>query len=157
MRKHATKIPQISGAGWPRLIMIIIKIIILYFIQITHTDDFTWTSTRLVGLILCHSVCNQQHHPSYDNAACAGSDISTACHPPSLYEESLTSIQNPWLGKTKRPPQNQKGWFNQARPPFCWPRHHQCCPDGLWPTPVEGLKLFADCQRSNPSMALKSK
>ena len=25
---------------WPRLIMIITKIIILYFIQITHTDDF---------------------------------------------------------------------------------------------------------------------
>ena len=38
---------------------------------------------------------NQQHHPSYDNAACAGSDISTACHPTYLYEE------------TKRPPQNQ--------------------------------------------------
>ena len=34
---------------------------------------------------------NQQHRPSYDNAACAGSDISNACHPPSLYEESLTS------------------------------------------------------------------
>ena len=31
---------------------------------------------------------NQQHHPSYDNAAYAGSDIFTACHPPSLYEES---------------------------------------------------------------------
>ena len=28
---------------WPRLIMIIIKIIILYFIQIRHTDDFPST------------------------------------------------------------------------------------------------------------------
>ena len=32
----------------PRLIMIIIKIIILYFIQITHTDDFPSMGTRLV-------------------------------------------------------------------------------------------------------------
>ena len=31
--------------------MIIIKTIILYFIQITHTDDFPSTGTRLVGLI----------------------------------------------------------------------------------------------------------
>ena len=34
----------------PRLIMIIIKIIILYFIQIRHTDDFPSTDTRLVAL-----------------------------------------------------------------------------------------------------------
>ena len=33
---------------WPRLKMIIIKIIILYFIQITHTDDFPSTGSRLV-------------------------------------------------------------------------------------------------------------
>ena len=32
----------------PRLIMIIIKVIILYFIQIRHTDDFPSTGTRLV-------------------------------------------------------------------------------------------------------------
>ena len=32
----------------PRLIMIIIKIIILYFIEIRHTDDFPSTGTRLV-------------------------------------------------------------------------------------------------------------
>ena len=31
-----------------RLIVIIIKIIILYFIQIRHTDDFPSTGTRLV-------------------------------------------------------------------------------------------------------------
>ena len=33
---------------WPRLIMIIIKNIIQYFIQIRHTDDFPSTGTRLV-------------------------------------------------------------------------------------------------------------
>ena len=32
----------------PRLIMIIIKIGILYFIQIRHTDDLSLTDTRLV-------------------------------------------------------------------------------------------------------------
>ena len=37
---------------WPRLIMIIIKIIILYFIQIRHTDEFPSTGTRLVILNL---------------------------------------------------------------------------------------------------------
>ena len=31
--------------------MIIIKIIILYFIQIRHTDDFPSTGTRLVSVI----------------------------------------------------------------------------------------------------------
>ena len=32
--------------------MIIIKIIILYFIEITHTDDFSSTGTRLLGIIV---------------------------------------------------------------------------------------------------------
>ena len=32
---------------------------------------------------------NQPRHLSYDNAAYAGSDIYTACHPPSLNEESF--------------------------------------------------------------------
>ena len=35
----------------PRLIMIIIKIIFLYFMEIVHTDDFHSTGTQLV-------VCN---------------------------------------------------------------------------------------------------
>ena len=37
---------------WPNLIMIIIKIVILYFIQIRHTDDFPSTGTRLVDQLL---------------------------------------------------------------------------------------------------------
>ena len=36
----------------PRLIMIMIKIIMLYFIQIRHTDDVPSTGTRLVVIIL---------------------------------------------------------------------------------------------------------
>ena len=34
---------------WPRLVMIIVKNVFLYFIQIRHTDDFPSTGTRLVG------------------------------------------------------------------------------------------------------------
>ena len=37
------------------LIMIIIKIIILYFIQIRHTDDFHPMGTRLVSIIIISS------------------------------------------------------------------------------------------------------
>ena len=40
----------------PRLIMIIIKIIILYFIQIRHTDDFPSTGTRLVIIIILNNI-----------------------------------------------------------------------------------------------------
>ena len=36
----------------PRLIMKIIKIIVQYFIQIRHTDDFLSTGTSLVSLIM---------------------------------------------------------------------------------------------------------
>ena len=56
---------------------------------------------KLFAIILLERITpiNQQHHPSYDNAACDGLDISTACHPPSLYEESATSIQTSMVGK----------------------------------------------------------
>ena len=40
----------------PRLIMIIIKITIIYFIQIGHTDDFPSKGTRLVGLHSNHRI-----------------------------------------------------------------------------------------------------
>ena len=42
---------------------------------------------------------NQLHHLSYDRAAYAGLDISTACHPPSLLEESMTSTQTSMAGR----------------------------------------------------------
>ena len=42
---------------------------------------------------------NQLHHLYYDNAAYAGLDISTACHPPSLLEESMTSTQTSMGGR----------------------------------------------------------
>ena len=36
----------------PRLVMIIIRILFLYFIEIAHTDDFPSTGTRLVSITL---------------------------------------------------------------------------------------------------------
>ena len=43
----------------PRLIMIKIKIIILYFIQIRHTDD---SPQRVYGLVVLKDVKNKYHH-----------------------------------------------------------------------------------------------
>ena len=43
--------------------MIIIKIIILYFIQIRHTDDFPSTGTRLVVIMLSVYICCQLRQP----------------------------------------------------------------------------------------------
>ena len=40
----------------PMLIMIIINNIILYFIQIRHTDDFPSMGTGLVLIIIIHNV-----------------------------------------------------------------------------------------------------
>ena len=54
---------------------------------------------------------NQQHHPSYDNAAYAGLDISTACHPPSLYEESLTSTLTSMVGRDQEAAPKPYGWI----------------------------------------------
>ena len=41
----------------PGLKMIIIKNVILYFIQIRHTDDFPSTGTRLVNIIPIRNRC----------------------------------------------------------------------------------------------------
>ena len=43
----------------PRLIMIIIKIVILYFIQIRHTDDFPSTVARLVTIYIIIRDCTR--------------------------------------------------------------------------------------------------
>ena len=42
---------------------------------------------------------NQLHHLYYDNAAYAGLEISTACHPPALLEESMTLTQTSMAGR----------------------------------------------------------
>ena len=91
----------------------------------------------------------------YDNAACAGSDISTACHPPSLYEEYLTSTLTSMVGRDQEAAAKSDGRIQSnmicillASTPSMPPRWSMTDPSGR--------PLFADCQRSNPSMALKS-
>ena len=96
-----------------------LSLIINYHLQSQHSVDIymlkksgmlksSWHNPTLHprkavchGPFGAHHTSNQQHHPSYDNAACVGLDISTACHPPSLYEESTTSIQTSMVGKNQ--------------------------------------------------------
>ena len=86
----------------------------------------------------------------------ADSDISTACHPPSLYEEYLTSIQTSrMVGKDQEAAPKPDGLIQSnttstqlASTPSMLPRWSMTDPNGR--------SFFADCQRSNPSMALKS-
>ena len=103
---------------------------------------------------------NQLHHLSYDNAAYAGLDISTACHPPSLLEESMTSTQTSMAGRELEAAPKLDGLkldgliqsstisILLASTPPMLPR---------WSlTDPSGRPLLADCLRSNPSKALKS-
>ena len=98
---------------------------------------------------------NQLHHLFYDNAAYAGSDISTACHPPSLYEESMTSTQTSMTGRDLETAPKLDGLIQSstisimlASTPPMLPR---------WSlTDPSGMTLLADCLRSNPSKACKS-
>ena len=98
---------------------------------------------------------NQLHHLSYDNAAYAGLDISTACHPPSLLEESMTSTQTSMAGRDL-----------EAAPKLDWLIQSSTISILLASTPPmlprwsltdpSGRPLLADCLRSNPSKARKS-
>ena len=98
---------------------------------------------------------NQLHHLFYYNAAYAGLDISTACHPPSLLEESMTSTQTSMGGRDLEAAQKLDGLIRPstisimlASTPPMLPR---------WSlTDPSGRPLLADCLRSNPSKARKS-
>ena len=98
---------------------------------------------------------NQLHHLSYDNDAYAGLDISTACHPPSLFEESdFNPIIHGWKRPSAAPKlngliQSSTTSILLASTPPMLPR---------WSlTDPSGRPLLADCQRPNPSKALKSR
>ena len=80
---------------------------------------------------------------------------TTACHPPSLFEESVTSSQTSMAGRDL-----------QAAPKLDGPIQSSTTSILLASTPPmlprwslidsSGRPLLADCQRSNPSKALKS-
>ena len=69
----------------PRLIMIIIKIIILYFIQIRHTGDFSLTGTRLVPVIVTVQC--------YTMVDCYGTDrsINWTMYQPNICKAKVTT------------------------------------------------------------------
>ena len=92
---------------------------------------------------------------SYDNAACTGSDISTACHPPSLYEGSMTSTQTFMAGKDQEVAPKRDGLIPSSTTSILLASTPPMLP--RWSlTDPSGRPLLADCQRSNPSKALKS-
>ena len=98
---------------------------------------------------------NQLHHLSYDNAAYAGLDISTACHPPSLLEESMTSTQTSMAGRDLEAAPKLDGLIQSSTISILLASIPPMLP--RWSlTDPSGRPLLADCLRSNPSKALKS-
>ena len=61
-----------------------------------------WHISTSATIASVNAPSNQLHHLFYDNAAYAGLDISTACHPLSLLEESMTLIHG-WKRPRGRP------------------------------------------------------
>ena len=99
---------------------------------------------------------NQLHHLSYDNAAYTGSDISTACHPPALYEESMTSTQTSMVGKYLEATTKLDGLIQSSTTSILLASFASTPPvlPRWYLTDPSGRPLLADCQRSNPSKAL---
>ena len=98
---------------------------------------------------------NQQHHSSHDNATCADSVISTACHPPTRFEESLTSTLPSMVGRDQEAAPKRDG-RTQSNTTSILLASTPSMPPSWSMTDPSGRPLFADCQRSNPSMALRS-
>ena len=81
--------------------MIIIQIIILYFIQIAHTDDFPSTGTRLVGLVLaltfCCAVSPSDETPSLDRVSSVEeSSEVTEEDQPIVEVEQVAAVTESW-------------------------------------------------------------
>ena len=98
---------------------------------------------------------NQLHHLSYDNADFGGLDISTACHPPSLFEESMTSSQTSMAGRDLEAAPKLDGLIQSSTTSILLASTPPMLP--RWSlTDPSGRPLLADGQNSNPSKALKS-
>ena len=98
---------------------------------------------------------NQLHHLFYDNPAYAGLDISTACHPPSLFEESMTSTQTSMAGRDLEAAPKLDGLIQSSTTSILLASTLLML--ARWSlTDPSGRPLLADCQRSNPSKAFKS-
>ena len=105
---------------------------------------------------------NQLHHLSYDNAAYAGLDISTACHPPSLFVASMTSSQTSMTGRDLEAAPKLDGLIQSSTTSILWPRHHKCSSAAQvffdrpqWKVVVSGLPTL-EPEQSSSSKASKS-
>ena len=98
---------------------------------------------------------NQLHHLYYDNAAYAGLDISTACNPPSLLEESMTSTQTSMAGRDLEAAPKLHGLIQSSTISILLASTPPMLPRLSLTDPSE-RSLLADCLRSNPSKARKS-
>ncbi len=98
---------------------------------------------------------NQLHHLYYDNAAYAGLDISTACHPPSLYEESMTSTQTSMAGKDLEAAPKLDGLIQSNTTSIMLASTPPMLPRWYLTDPSE-RSLLEDCLCWNPSKARKS-
>ena len=98
---------------------------------------------------------NQLHNLYYDNAAYAGLDISTACHHPSLLEESMTSTQTSMAGRDLEAAPKLHGLIQSSTISILLASTPPMMPRWSLTDPSE-RSLLADCLRSNPSKARKS-
>ena len=93
---------------------------------------------------------NQLHNLSYDNAAYAVLDISTACHLPSLFEESIPSTQTSMAGRDLEAAPKLDGLIQSNTTSILLASSTPMLP--RWSsTDPSGRTLVADCQRSKPS------
>ena len=98
---------------------------------------------------------NQLHHLSYDNTAYTGLDISIACQPPALFEESMTSTQTSIAGRDLEAAPKLDGLIQSSTISILLSSTPPMLP--RWSlTDPSGRHLLEDYQRSNPSKVLKS-
>ena len=96
---------------------------------------------------------NQQHRLSYDNDACTGSYISTAFHPPSLFEQYMTSTQTSMAGKYLEAAPKLDGLIQSSTTSIVLASTPPMLP--RWSlTDPSGRPLLAESQRSNPRKAV---
>ena len=85
----------------------------------------------------------------------AGSNISIACRPPSLYKEYMTSTQTSMAGKDIEAAQKLDGLIQSSTTSILLASTPAMLPRWCLTDP-SGRPLLADCQRSNLRKALKS-
>ena len=99
---------------------------------------------------------SQPHHLTYDNAAYGSSDISSACHPPYLYEGFMTSNKTFIAGKDQVVVQKLDGLIPPSMTSMLLASTPPILPWWSWSDP-SGRPFLMYCRRSNPSQVSKPK